>query len=598
MSAAAAAALAQLLRAVRYPAQLPQAEAASGSPAPLLPALGWLLCRFSKHIAALLAEQGLQLAGASDLRFVEGLLKFARDGLGLRPALSAAQFLSQGFAERKLELACDVVRACRERHNAAARQERLAALKGLHTEQRLYGAAAAAAARSGGAGGQPEQQRELGKRQQAAKASSLPKPPPQVRVVSAAQQQQQQLAQAAAPAGRRCVVDQTEVSPEGSEADGSAVTPVSVVAAAAGFAAAGPGMPAGAHLAAATAKAPPPSPAEQPRLLPQPLVRASAPPQGAHASGDAAWSRQPAAAAQPVQPLPAQPRVAPRGMTSCLQAAQPSCQQLAAPQQQLAVAAPGAGSEHQARRLIEELQLRLGHAEEAAAAARLEAQQAREQLQARVTVLEGRVRFLEAGFELAPAQQQQQLLLEGGSMQSSRPQQAQPPALAWAAPRAAPRAEALRFGSAAGAWQAVAHRPGQHGQAGPAPAGSLQRSARSNPLFDSEPSSQSLTYLQQQHGQGSWAQPQLPSAGLTGSPGAAAGSRRGAQAQQSGPVGAASTLKPPAAQQRVHAAATPSIYEGPLGVAERHYSSTSELIAGMQARFSEAEGFLLSLQQL
>lgn len=37
----------------------------------------------------------VQLAGASDLRFTEGLLKFARDGLGLRPALSPVQFLSQ-----------------------------------------------------------------------------------------------------------------------------------------------------------------------------------------------------------------------------------------------------------------------------------------------------------------------------------------------------------------------------------------------------------------------------------------------------------------------------------------------------------------------
>lgn len=64
MATAAAAALAQLLRAVRYPAQLQQCEAASGSPAPLLPALGWLLCRFSKHIAALVAEQGLQVGAA------------------------------------------------------------------------------------------------------------------------------------------------------------------------------------------------------------------------------------------------------------------------------------------------------------------------------------------------------------------------------------------------------------------------------------------------------------------------------------------------------------------------------------------------------
>ena len=46
--------------------------------------------------------------------------------------------------------------------------------------------------------------------------------------------------------------------------------------------------------------------------------------------------------------------------------------------------------------LVEGLQLRLEQAEQAAAAARREAQHAQEQLQARVTVLEGRLRFLEA----------------------------------------------------------------------------------------------------------------------------------------------------------------------------------------------------------
>lgn len=63
MAAAAAAALAQLLRAVRYPAldRFSEAEAAAGSPAPLLPILGFILLRFSKHVAALVSELGLQV---------------------------------------------------------------------------------------------------------------------------------------------------------------------------------------------------------------------------------------------------------------------------------------------------------------------------------------------------------------------------------------------------------------------------------------------------------------------------------------------------------------------------------------------------------
>ena len=88
-----------------------------------------------------------QLRGATDLRFAEGALRFARDALALRPALSAAQLLADGqFARAKAALVLEVARACKERHNAAARQERLAALKACHAEQRLYSAAAAPAA--------------------------------------------------------------------------------------------------------------------------------------------------------------------------------------------------------------------------------------------------------------------------------------------------------------------------------------------------------------------------------------------------------------------------------------------------------------------
>lgn len=121
---AAVAALESTLRSLRF-TTLDAAAAEAGSPAPLLPALDYLLLRCSKHVALLVAQQGLQvcprrrrchraapapptvasnpwslplssqLHGKSDLRFVEGVFKFVRDALGIRSPLTPAQFLSE-----------------------------------------------------------------------------------------------------------------------------------------------------------------------------------------------------------------------------------------------------------------------------------------------------------------------------------------------------------------------------------------------------------------------------------------------------------------------------------------------------------------------
>ena len=129
---AAAAALGAQLRAVRCLFDFSAHAAEAGSPAPLLGALGYVLLKFSKHVALLLAEQGvqvrcggsapvarrsngagavahlparrllsplplslLQLHGKSDLRFVEGVIKFAREAWSIKSPVSAAQFLSE-----------------------------------------------------------------------------------------------------------------------------------------------------------------------------------------------------------------------------------------------------------------------------------------------------------------------------------------------------------------------------------------------------------------------------------------------------------------------------------------------------------------------
>lgn len=81
--------------------------------------------------------RGLHLAAS------RGLIKL--ESQCPRSSCSASLFLPQcavqGFAERKVLLVRQVVKACKDHHNGAAHKERLAALKGTHSEQRLYGGA-------------------------------------------------------------------------------------------------------------------------------------------------------------------------------------------------------------------------------------------------------------------------------------------------------------------------------------------------------------------------------------------------------------------------------------------------------------------------
>ncbi|GAB4823677.1 hypothetical protein N2152v2_010723 [Parachlorella kessleri] len=126
------------LNHIKYPHGLNSVRALAGDAAELLPVLSFALLRFSRHVALLC--QDYQLHGKTDQRFVDAAWKFLRDGLGLpKLALTPTQFLSEGFAERKLLLLRQIIRACKDHHNAAARKDRLAALKGnTHSEQRLY----------------------------------------------------------------------------------------------------------------------------------------------------------------------------------------------------------------------------------------------------------------------------------------------------------------------------------------------------------------------------------------------------------------------------------------------------------------------------
>ena len=130
------------LRRIRFPVDFDGGAARQGSPMALLPALHYAMLGFSRHVTSSLSEAGHDLRAKSDARFVENAWRALREAFGYNPALTPQQFLSPGFAERKLMLLFDAIELCKRRHNEHARAQR------GRESQRIPRVAREAAARS------------------------------------------------------------------------------------------------------------------------------------------------------------------------------------------------------------------------------------------------------------------------------------------------------------------------------------------------------------------------------------------------------------------------------------------------------------------
>lgn len=105
------------LRKARFPlADLDTAGLLAGRPAASLPLIHFLLLDFSAPFARLVADRGFLLRARSDMRFMEAAYRVLRELLGCSPALTLAQFFHVGFAERKILLCLEALRAARRVH--------------------------------------------------------------------------------------------------------------------------------------------------------------------------------------------------------------------------------------------------------------------------------------------------------------------------------------------------------------------------------------------------------------------------------------------------------------------------------------------------
>ncbi|XP_066042060.1 centrosomal protein of 44 kDa isoform X3 [Chamaea fasciata] len=106
----------QGLRLLNYPRDVDYTVLVKGDPAAFLPIISYCFTSFSTCIAELLVKCDVELTAKSDLRFIEAVYKFLRDQFQYKPILTKEQFLQFGFAERKMQVVCDIINCVVKKH--------------------------------------------------------------------------------------------------------------------------------------------------------------------------------------------------------------------------------------------------------------------------------------------------------------------------------------------------------------------------------------------------------------------------------------------------------------------------------------------------
>uniref|UniRef100_A0ABM5GIQ4 Centrosomal protein of 44 kDa n=1 Tax=Pogona vitticeps TaxID=103695 RepID=A0ABM5GIQ4_9SAUR len=106
----------QGLRLLNYPRDVDYTGLAKGDPSVFLPIISYCFTSFSTYITELLVESDVELTAKNDLRFLEAVYKVLRDQFHYKPVLSKHQFLQYGFAERKIQLVCEIISSVYKRH--------------------------------------------------------------------------------------------------------------------------------------------------------------------------------------------------------------------------------------------------------------------------------------------------------------------------------------------------------------------------------------------------------------------------------------------------------------------------------------------------
>ncbi len=93
-----------------------------GKPETYLPLMDYILMKWNLFLAKWVVSLGYQLQSKNDLEFVKSVFQLAATEFNKRIKLSSFQFLSNGFAERKMHFLCDLIQLCKSKAEALEKE--------------------------------------------------------------------------------------------------------------------------------------------------------------------------------------------------------------------------------------------------------------------------------------------------------------------------------------------------------------------------------------------------------------------------------------------------------------------------------------------
>lgn len=106
------------LKQVHFPqSELDLKGIAQGVPKAFLPVVHHVFLDYSISLAQYFANKEYDLYGKTDLRFMEAVYKVLRDEFGYKPQITKEQFLTIGFAERKILSLCEILKLLKGKHD-------------------------------------------------------------------------------------------------------------------------------------------------------------------------------------------------------------------------------------------------------------------------------------------------------------------------------------------------------------------------------------------------------------------------------------------------------------------------------------------------
>eukprot|EP00347_Sterkiella_histriomuscorum_P001318 403372494 len=109
------------LKSIKYPHQIIDEDVQIGLPTVYLPIMHYALLVYSPVVGQFITEKGFELFAKNDFRFMESVYKLLLNQFNYKPSIQINQFFQNGFAERKIIFACEVIEIMKSKHQVLSK---------------------------------------------------------------------------------------------------------------------------------------------------------------------------------------------------------------------------------------------------------------------------------------------------------------------------------------------------------------------------------------------------------------------------------------------------------------------------------------------